>query len=96
MPPPQSQHRTLTLNLNLTVTLTRNINLASENVTVTDVSAATTVLAVMGPQSRELLERLTLTPLDNDAFPFGSFQEPNPNPNPLGLVPGPLHCSRPN
>jgi glycine cleavage system T protein len=37
-----------------------------------DVSSAFTVLAVMGPRSRELLSALTDADLSNEAFPFGS------------------------
>ncbi len=32
-------------------------------------------IGVMGPLSRQLLETLTETPLDNDSFPFGSSRE---------------------
>jgi len=41
---------------------------------LTDVTAAYAVLALMGPRSRELLARVTTTPLDNKAFPFGSIR----------------------
>ena len=40
----------------------------------TDVTAAEAVLAVMGPNSRALLETVTGADLSNEAFPFGSFQ----------------------
>ena len=46
-----------------------------EFATVTDITSSLVVLAVMGPQSRELLERVTLAPLDNGQFPFGTSQE---------------------
>jgi 4-methylaminobutanoate oxidase (formaldehyde-forming) len=42
---------------------------------VEDVTSAYAVIGVMGPRSRELLERLTLARLNNDAFPFGTSRE---------------------
>jgi heterotetrameric sarcosine oxidase gamma subunit len=42
---------------------------------LTDVTADYAVLAVMGPQARLLLQRVTTAPLDNDAFPFGAIRE---------------------
>jgi len=42
--------------------------------TITDVTSAYAVLGVMGPRSRELLSRLTLSNLDNNSFPFGTSQ----------------------
>jgi sarcosine dehydrogenase len=42
---------------------------------LTDVTSAYAVIALMGPKSRELLSRLTKTPLGNDAFAFGSIRE---------------------
>ena len=41
----------------------------------TDVTAGEACLAVMGPRSRELLAPLVNMPLDNDAFPFGTWRE---------------------
>ena len=38
---------------------------------VTDVTSGLAVLALMGPQSRELLARITTADLSNAAFPFG-------------------------
>jgi len=38
---------------------------------LSDVTSALAVLALMGPQSRRMLERLTRSDLGNDAFPFG-------------------------
>jgi 4-methylaminobutanoate oxidase (formaldehyde-forming) len=40
-----------------------------------DVSDAYAVLAVMGPRARDLLARLTKTPLDDAAFRFGAIRE---------------------
>jgi len=42
--------------------------------TVTDITSAWAVLAVMGPNSRALLEQVTGADLSNEAFPFGSSQ----------------------
>lgn len=44
-------------------------------VTITDITSSYAVLAVMGPDSRELLSRLTNTDLSNESFPFATFQE---------------------
>lgn len=43
-------------------------------VSLRDTTARYVVLAVMGPRSRELLQPLTKTPLDNTSFPFGTMQ----------------------
>jgi len=48
---------------------------ADANVTVTDVTQAYAMLAVMGPQSRELLQTLTNADLSNEAFPYGTARE---------------------
>jgi 4-methylaminobutanoate oxidase (formaldehyde-forming) len=53
----------------------RNIDLQRENVTVTDVTSSTCVFALMGPQSRELLQSVTLADMSNEAFPFGKVQD---------------------
>ena len=45
------------------------------HVFLTDVTAAWSVLAVMGPKSRPVLEGLTKTDLSNEAFPFGTVQQ---------------------
>lgn len=48
-----------------------NANIPSDaHAFLTDVTSADAVLGVMGPQSRELLSRLTKTDLSNDAFPY--------------------------
>jgi 4-methylaminobutanoate oxidase (formaldehyde-forming) len=46
-----------------------------EAVTVTDVTAGTTLLTVQGPRSRDLLAGLTSADLSNDAFPYLTAQE---------------------
>ncbi len=43
--------------------------------TITDVTHAYAMLAVMGPQSRDLLAKLTDADLSNEAFPFLTAQE---------------------
>jgi heterotetrameric sarcosine oxidase gamma subunit len=43
--------------------------------TLVDVTSALAVLGVMGPQSRELLGRLTDADLGDEAFPFGTSRE---------------------
>src|SRR3954466_12523653 len=48
---------------------------AGAHVTLTDITSAYAVIAVMGPRARDLLARLTRTPLDNAAFPFGAIRE---------------------
>jgi 4-methylaminobutanoate oxidase (formaldehyde-forming) len=47
----------------------------SSHATLTDITSGYAVIAVMGPRARELLARLTKTPLDNAVFPFGAFRE---------------------
>ncbi|WP_323037416.1 FAD-dependent oxidoreductase [Pararhodobacter sp.] len=42
---------------------------------VTDVTAAESVLCLMGPEARNILSRITPAALDNDAFPFGTAQD---------------------
>ena len=46
-----------------------------DRVAVVDVSALYAVYGVMGPRSRELLERLTRADLSDAAFPFGTSRE---------------------
>ena len=46
-----------------------------EHVFATDVTSAYSVLSVMGPRSREMLQTLTPTQLSSEAFPFGTSQE---------------------
>jgi len=48
--------------------------LPQERVALTDITESTSVLGVMGPNSRELLQRLTETDLSHSAFPFGTAQ----------------------
>lgn len=54
--------------------INRHIN-DEDYVTVTDVSSAYAVLALMGPQSRSLLQKLSDTDFSNAAFPFGQVRE---------------------
>jgi len=42
---------------------------------VTDVTAAESVLCVMGPKSRDLMRRVSPNDFSNDANPFGTFRE---------------------
>jgi len=42
---------------------------------VTDVTSAYTLLSVQGPESRNLMSRVTLADLSNDAFPYYTAQE---------------------
>ncbi len=48
---------------------------AGDHVEVVDVTSAYTVLGVMGPRSRELLQSLTRADMSNAAFPFASSRE---------------------
>ncbi|MBN9071282.1 MAG: GcvT family protein [Rhizobiales bacterium] len=42
---------------------------------ITDVTAAESVLPVMGPRARELMQKISPSDFSNEAFPFGTFQE---------------------
>ena len=46
-----------------------------QHVSVTDVTTAYAVYGVMGPQSRELLQRLTRADLSDSAFPFSTSKQ---------------------
>ncbi|MCJ7832221.1 MAG: FAD-dependent oxidoreductase, partial [Actinobacteria bacterium] len=46
-----------------------------EFVTITDMTAARTLLTVQGPRSRELLSKLTTADLSNEAFPYMTAQQ---------------------
>ncbi|MFN3953741.1 MAG: FAD-dependent oxidoreductase [Pararhodobacter sp.] len=50
-------------------------HLGDDFAVITDVTAAEAVLCLMGPQSREVLARVTPDALDNAAFPFGTARE---------------------
>ncbi|PWV99988.1 4-methylaminobutanoate oxidase (formaldehyde-forming) [Hoeflea marina] len=50
-------------------------HLADEFVVVTDITAAESVLCVMGPKSRELISRISPNDLSNAAHPFGCARE---------------------
>ena len=43
--------------------------------TLTDVTSAYAVIAIMGPRSRELLSRVSRASFDNAAFPFAAIRE---------------------
>jgi len=55
-------------------TINRHIG-KDDFVTLTEVTSGYTMLAVMGPKSRELLQTLTDADLSNQAFPFATAQE---------------------
>jgi glycine cleavage system aminomethyltransferase T/glycine/D-amino acid oxidase-like deaminating enzyme len=48
---------------------------ADAHVTLTDVTSAYAVLALMGPRSRDILSRVTSADLSNGAFPFATIRE---------------------
>jgi 4-methylaminobutanoate oxidase (formaldehyde-forming) len=48
---------------------------ADAHVTLTDVTSAYAVLALMGPKSRDILARLTAADLSNEGFPFATIRE---------------------
>ncbi len=48
---------------------------ADAHATLTDVTATWTVLSVMGPRSRTLLQKLSSADFSNEAFPFGAIRE---------------------
>ena len=50
-------------------------HLGDANVVITDVTAGEGVLAVMGPNVRDLLAKVSPNDFSNDAFPFGTAQE---------------------
>ncbi|MDC0146688.1 FAD-dependent oxidoreductase [Amylibacter sp.] len=50
-------------------------NVGNFNVVITDVTAAEGVLAVMGPNSRKLLQMVSPNCFDNEVNPFGTAQE---------------------
>lgn len=45
------------------------------HVTVTDVTSGHAVLSIMGPKSRELLQKISPEDFSNEAFPFGTARE---------------------
>jgi len=51
-------------------TMMRKATAADARVFVTDVTSAYTMLSVQGPNSRELLSRITTAALDNESFPY--------------------------
>ncbi|MDH3537661.1 MAG: FAD-dependent oxidoreductase [Gammaproteobacteria bacterium] len=48
---------------------------ADRQVTLTDVTSGYTVLSLQGPESRDILSRITDADLSNQAFPFATSQE---------------------
>lgn len=50
-------------------------HLADEFVVITDVTAGEAVLCLMGPRSRELIQKVSPNDFSNEAHPFGTFQE---------------------
>lgn len=56
-------------------TILRRATPADARVYVTDVTSAYTLLSVQGPASRDLLSRVTIADLDNDAFPYFTAQQ---------------------
>ncbi|MEM9211954.1 MAG: aminomethyltransferase family protein, partial [Pseudomonadota bacterium] len=50
-------------------------HLGDRNVVITDVTAAEGVLAVMGPNARELMQKVSPNDFGNDVNPFGTIQE---------------------
>ncbi|MDA9224728.1 FAD-dependent oxidoreductase [Tateyamaria sp.] len=52
----------------------RNVD-TEAHIFLTDVTSAWSVLALMGPRSRDVLKKLTKVDLSNKAFPFASWQQ---------------------
>ncbi|MER9370458.1 FAD-dependent oxidoreductase [Mesorhizobium sp. M0518] len=50
-------------------------HVADEFVVVTDVTAAESVLCLMGPDARKLIQKVSPNDFSNDKNPFGTFQE---------------------
>ena len=50
-------------------------HLGDEFVVITDVTAAESVLCLMGPKSRELIQKVSPNDFSNEANPFGTCQE---------------------
>ncbi|WP_421912526.1 GcvT family protein [Mesorhizobium sp.] len=50
-------------------------HLSDEFVVITDVTAAESVLCLMGPDARTLIQKVSPNDFSNEAHPFGSFQE---------------------
>ncbi|MGI9647809.1 MAG: GcvT family protein, partial [Acidimicrobiia bacterium] len=58
-----------------TMAMLRRGTPADARVYVTDVTSAFTMLSLQGPESRDLLSRVTLADLSNEAFPYYTAQE---------------------
>ncbi|UDL89903.1 FAD-dependent oxidoreductase [Mesorhizobium sp. PAMC28654] len=50
-------------------------HLSDEFVVITDVTAAESVLCLMGPDARKLIQKASPNDFSNEAHPFGTFQE---------------------
>ncbi|RVD47471.1 aminomethyltransferase family protein, partial [Mesorhizobium sp. M7A.F.Ca.ET.027.03.2.1] len=50
-------------------------HVADEFVVITDVTAAESVLCLMGPDARKLIQKVSPNDFSNDKNPFGTFQE---------------------
>ncbi len=50
-------------------------HLADEFVVITDVTASESVLCLMGPKSRDLIQKISPNDFSNDKNPFGTWQE---------------------
>ncbi len=50
-------------------------HLGDEFVVITDITAAESVLCLMGPEARKLIQRISPNDFSNSAFPFGTFRE---------------------
>ncbi|MGX9182084.1 GcvT family protein [Mesorhizobium sp. BHbdii] len=50
-------------------------NLGDESIVITDVTAAESVLCLMGPQSREVIRTISPNDFSNEAHPFGTARE---------------------
>ncbi|RUU49115.1 aminomethyl transferase family protein, partial [Mesorhizobium sp. M2C.T.Ca.TU.009.01.2.1] len=50
-------------------------HVADEFVVITDVTAVEAVICVMGPEARNLIQKVSPNDFSNEANPFGTFQE---------------------
>ncbi len=66
--------------------ISRNIP-AGLNAQLVDVTSAYSVLSLMGPKSREILQSVTRDPVSNESFPFGRARQ-------IGIAGCPVHALR--